>query len=101
MPKNATLPSKRTIFAKYAMVSLGELPLNVGIARKYVPKIGPRRQRIRRGQRGGSFAISLQAILSTALEMRKKAGKTDLGQMIIKDAIDFLFFLIGIHSMQG
>ena len=29
-------------------------------------------------------------ILSTVLEMGKKAGKTDLGQMIIKDVIDLV-----------
>ena len=90
IPIKVTLPNGRTFFAKYAMVSKRELPQNIRIMRKYVRKIGPRRQRKRRGQRGRSFAIPSQTILSTALEMGKKAGKTDLGQMVIKDAIDLV-----------
>ena len=71
---------QKKIFAKCVRVSRGELPQNVRLARKYVQKIVPRRRRKRRGEKGGSFAIPSQAILSTALEMGKKAGKTDSGR---------------------
>ena len=79
MPKKVTLPNRRIFFAKHARVSTRGLSQNVRIARKYVRKIGPRRQRKHREQRGGSFAIPSQVILSTALEMGKKPEKEPQG----------------------
>lgn len=88
--KKATLPNGRTFYAKYVRLSTGNLPPNVRIARTYVQKIGPKRQRKHRAQRGKGLLIPPQAVLSVALDMGKRAGNNELGQMIIKNAIDFI-----------
>ena len=69
VPKKVTLPDGRTFCEKYAMVSRGNLPPNIRIARTYVRKIGPRRQRKRRAQRGRGLTILSQAVLSKALDI--------------------------------
>ena len=69
MPKKVTLPNRRIFFAKYARVSARGLPQDVRIARKYVRKIGPRRQR---KHRGISFQRPTQKLKITSLKVRIK-----------------------------
>ena len=68
-------------------------PTCIRIARTYVRKIGPRRQRIRRigsrnSLRGQQDSAGLD--LSTAIDLGRKTAGSKLGKMIINDAIDYI-----------
>ena len=85
--KLVRLPNGRSFYAKYARVGRRELPQNVQVAQTYVRKIGPTRQRRRRGQTGRGIN---QGIIMTGLNLPIRGAETDLGKMIIKDATDFV-----------
>ena len=94
-PKWVQLPNDRVFFAKYQRVSKHVLtPTRVRMARTYVRKIGPRRQRIsrigprnrrRRRQQAGAGLD-----LTTAINLGRNAAGSKLGKMMINDAIDYI-----------
>ena len=88
-PKLARLQNGRTFYAEYDRVPRNHLPQNMRVWQTYVRKIGPRRQRELRQQTGRGLLPS-EALLSSAFDLTKRAGNSILGQMIIKDAIDFV-----------
>ena len=69
-------------------------PTRVRIARTYVRKIGPRRQRIRRiGPRNRQrrrWQAGTGLHLSTAIGLGRKAPGSKLGKMMTNDAIDYI-----------
>ena len=82
-------------FAKYQRVCRHLLvSAHVKIARSYVRKIGPRRQRIRkigpRNRRRRRQQASVGLGLSTAIDLDKKATESKLGKMMINDAKDYI-----------
>ena len=94
-PKRVQLPNGCVFFAKYQMVGRHALsPTSVRIARTYIRKTGPRRQRIRRiGPRNKQRLWQQTGAghdLSTTIDLGRNAAWSKLGKMIINDAIDYI-----------
>ena len=94
-PKRVQLPNGRVFFEKYQRIDRHALaPTQVKIARTYVQKIGPRRQRIRRigprSMQGRRQQAGAGLDLSTAIELGRKATGSKLGKMMINNAIDYI-----------
>ena len=92
-PKRVQLPNGCVFFAKYQRVDRHALTsTQVRIARTYVWKIVPRRQRIRRigprnrQRRRQQAGAALD--LSTAMDLGRKAASSKLSKMKINDVID-------------
>ena len=90
-PKLVQLSNGRIFYARYQRVGRHEfLPTNVCIQGAYIRKIGPQRQRKRRARvQTGSGYIN-QNMIMHGIDLAKRDANTDLGRMIIKDAIDFV-----------
>ena len=69
VPKKVTLPNGQTFYAKYRGKSRQNLPRNVTIRKNRT--IGPRQQRTRKTQQGGS-------ILGNIVKLRAKLGASNL-----------------------
>ena len=94
-PKQVQLLHGNVFFAKYQRVCSYTLtPTRVRIARTYVRKIGPRRQRIRkidpRNMQRRRQEAGARLDLSTAIDLGIKAAGSKLGKMMINDAIDYI-----------
>ena len=63
---------------------------SVGPRRQRQRRIGPRRQRRRRQQQGAGIQNNLQNNLTKGLDHGKKAANTEVGQMIVDDAISLI-----------
>ena len=66
------------------------LPPNVRVRRKYVRKIGPRKQRKRRRNQVKRGLILNEVLLKTAFNIGKKALGSNFGKMLVKEGIDHL-----------
>ena len=82
------MPNEREFYAKYHRVPRNALPKTVTIRRTYVRKIGPRKQQEQKNQTG--HRMPTQDLIATAIGLRKKSAKSNLGKMIIKDAINYV-----------
>ena len=94
-PRRVHLPNGRVFFAKYQRVNKHTLaPTQVRIARTYVRKIGPRQQRIRRisprNRQSGRQQTGAGLIIATAIDLGKRTAGSELGKMVINDAIDYI-----------
>ena len=91
-PSCVQLPNGRVFFAKYGRVNRHALaPTQVRIARTYVRKIRPRRQRIgrfgRRNKRKRRQQADAGLDLAMAIDLGKRAAGSKLGKMMINDKV--------------
>ena len=91
VPKKVTLPNGQTFYAKYERTSTQNLSRNVTIRKNRT--IGPRQQRTRRTQQGGSILgniVKLGAKLgaSNLLKWKVRAGTKPLSSGIGTRLID-------------
>ena len=99
MPKQVRLPNERTFVARYERVNRGTLaPRNVRIRRTYRYSIGPRRQRLRyfgprrqrRRRQQPQQGTGIENNVIRGINLGKKAVGTELGCMIVDDAISLI-----------
>ena len=62
---------------------------NIRVRQAYVRKIGHMQQRKRKRQ-GGRGMVPTGVLITLAIDLAKRGANTELGQMIIKDAINFV-----------
>ena len=94
-PKRVQQPNGHVFFAKYQRVCRHALtPTRLRIARTYVRKIGPRKQRIRkigpRNRRRRRQQAGAGLNLSMTIDLGRKAAGFKLSKMMINDAIDYI-----------
>ena len=94
-PKRVQLPNDRVFYARCKKVGRNVFnPTRVRIARTYVRKIGPRKQKIRRlepeKQRRRRQQASRGFEIATAFDLGKKSVGSSIGKMLINDAIDYI-----------
>lgn len=87
-PKRMQLPNSRVFYAKYQRVAGNALPERVKVKRTYIRKIGLQRQQRQKNQAGRGMTI--QDLISKAIELEKKVAKSNLGKMTIQDTIDYV-----------
>ena len=91
-PKLVKVPNGRAFYARYQRLGRHTLsPTKVRIKRTYVRKIGPGRKRARKrpAAQVGSGYVDANTIMN-GKNLAKRGVNTDLGEMIIKDAVDFI-----------
>ena len=87
-PKLVKLPNGRSFYARHQRVNRGVLyHTKVRIKRTYTRKIGPRRQRKRKQQRGGY--VNSQNLMRR-LNLAKRGANTEFGKTVTDDAISLL-----------
>ena len=92
-PKQVRLPNGQTFVARYERVNRASLaPTNVTIKRTYRRTIGPRRQRLRyfcprRQHKCKQQGKGIQDNVVRSINLGKQAVDTELGRMIVADAV--------------
>lgn len=94
-PTRVQLLNGRVFYARCKKVGRNVFnPTRVRIARTYVGKIGPRKQKIRRlepeKQRRRRQQASRGFEIATAFDLGKKSVGSSIGKMLINDAIDYI-----------
>ena len=98
-PKQVRLPNGRTFTALYEKVNRGTLaPKNVKIRRTYGRSIGPRQQGLRyfgprrqsRRREQPQQGTAIETNVIRGLNIGKKAAGTELGRMIVDDAVSLI-----------